>query len=392
MGAVTDDPVLQDAVLEDLPEPDLRARGSAKWDVAPEGVLPAWVAETDFAPCPAVAHAVADAVRRGAFGYPPTDDRTGLPEATAAFCADSWGWQVDPARVVLVGDVMAGVHLALTTLCENAPVVVPTPAYPPFLDVVPLAGREIVTLPLDPEAEVATLDLDRVDAALAAGARTVLLCNPHNPWGRAFSAAELEGLRDVVVRHGARVIADDVHAPLVLPGATHVPYASLPGAAEHTTTVLSASKAFNVPGLKCAQVVAGSAADLRALRSVPLVANHGTSPLGIVANVAAYTDGRPWLETLVERLAANRDLLDKLVAEQLPGVGMRRLEATYLAWLDVRALGLDDPAEAAQARGRCIVNDGRAFGPGGDGHVRLNIATSPERLADVVRRLAAAWY
>jgi cystathionine beta-lyase len=287
---------------------------------------------------------------------------------------------------------MAGVHLALTTLCEDAPVVVPTPAYPPFLDVVPLAGREIVTLPLDPDAEVAALDLDRVDAALAAGARTVLLCNPSNPWGRAFSVAELEGLRDVVTRHGARVVADDIHAPLVLPGATHVPYASLPGAAEHTTTVLSASKAFNVPGLKCAQVVAGSVADLRALRSVPLVANHGTSPLGIAANLAAYTGGRPWLDALVERLAANRDSLEKLVAEELPGVRMRRLEATYLAWLDVRALGLDDPAEVARSRGRCIVNDGRTFGPGGDGHVRLNIATSPERLADAVRRLATAWY
>jgi cystathionine beta-lyase len=379
-------------VIQDLAEPDLRARDSVKWDVAGDGVLPAWVAETDFAPCPAVHDAVTDAVRRGAFGYPPTDDRTGLPEATAAFCADSWGWHVDPARVVLVGDVMAGVHLALTTLCEDAPVVVPTPAYPPFLDVVPLAGREIVTLPLDPDAEVAALDLDRVDAALAAGARTVLLCNPSNPWGRAFSVAELEGLRDVVTRHGARVVADDIHAPLVLPGATHVPYASLPGAAEHTTTVLSASKAFNVPGLKCAQVVAGSAADLRALRSVPLVANHGTSPLGIAANLAAYTGGRPWLDALVERLAANRDSLEKLVAEELPGVRMRRLEATYLAWLDVRALGLDDPAEVARSRGRCIVNDGRTFGPGGDGHVRLNIATSPERLADAVRRLATAWY
>jgi cysteine-S-conjugate beta-lyase len=379
-------------VVEDLDENALRARRSIKWDAAADGVLPAWVAETDFAPCPAVQRAVEDAVARGAYGYPVRDDRSGLPEVTARFCSRSWGWDVDPTSVVMVGDVMAGILLALTTLCEKAPVVVPTPTYPPFLDVVPLAGRQRVDVPLDPDAATAGLDLGRIDGALAAGARTVLLCNPHNPWGRAFRADELEGLRDLVVRHGARVVSDDVHAPLVLPGARHVPYASLPGTAEHTTTVLSASKAWGIPGLKCAQVVTGTAADRAALRSLPLAANHGTSPLGIAANVAAYSAGAPWLDALVERLAGNREHLDYLVPRCLPGVRMRRLEATYLAWLDVRALGHDSPGGVALARGRVIVNDGRAVGAGGEGHVRLNIATSRERVTEAVERLAAAWY
>jgi cystathionine beta-lyase len=379
-------------VIEDLDETALRARRSVKWDVAADGMLPAWVAETDFAPCPAVQRAVEDAVARGAYGYPVRDDRSGLPEETARFCASSWGWRVDPASVVLVGDVMAGMLLALATLCDDGPVVVPTPTYPPFLDVVPLAGRQRVDVPLDPDATTAGLDLGRIDGALAAGARTVLLCNPHNPWGRAFRAEELEGLRDVVLRHGARVVSDDVHAPLVLPGARHVPYASLPGTAEHTTTVLSASKAWGVAGLKCAQVVAGSPGDRARLRSVPLVANHGLSPLGTAANRAAYADGGPWLEALVQRLGENRNLLERLAPRRLPGVAMRRLEATYLAWLDVRALGHDDPAGVAAARGKVLVNDGRSFGPGGEGHVRLNIATSPERLTEAVERLATAWY
>lgn len=381
-------------VIVDLSDSECRARQSVKWDQAPDDVLPAWVAETDFAPCPAVQAALEDAVARGAYGYPPLDHRTPLPEATARMCSREWGWDVDPARVVLAGDVMAGILLALRTLCDDAPVVVPTPTYPPFLDVVPLAGRRLVTVALDPDAETASLDLDRIDAALAAGARTVLLCNPHNPWGRAFRRDELERLRDVVVRRGARVVSDDIHAPLVLPGAEHVPYASLPGAAEHTTTVLSASKAFNVPGLKCAQVVAGSEADRAALRRVPPVANHGTSPLGIVANTAAWDGGGPWLAALVRRLADNRALLEALVAEQLPGARLRRLEATYLAWLDVRALADDgadgEPASRALARGRVMVNDGRTFGPGGEGHVRLNVATSRGRLEDAVHRLAAA--
>jgi cystathionine beta-lyase len=354
-------------------------------------VLPAWVAEMDFAPCPAVQDAVREAVECGSYGYPVADDRTGLPEATVAFCDERWGWPVEPDQVLLTGDVMAGVLLALRTVCEPAPVVVPTPAYPPFLDVVPLAGRQMVTVPLDPDAERAELDLDRVGAALEAGARTVLLCNPHNPWGRAFSRGELEGLRDVVLRHGARVVSDDIHAPLVLPGATHTPYAALPGTAEHTTTVLSASKAFNVPGLKCAQVVAGTPADAKALRAVPLIANHGISPLGIAANLAAYRDGGPWLAEVLERLVANRAMLGRLLAEQLPAVRMRPLEATYLAWLDVRPLGLGHPAAVAQTRGRVIVNDGCTFGPGGQGHVRLNIATSPGRLTDAVSRLTTAW-
>ncbi|MFZ5869469.1 MAG: MalY/PatB family protein [Actinomycetota bacterium] len=378
-------------VLTDLDENACRARGSVKWDHAPDGVLPAWVAETDFAPCPAVHAAVQDAVARGAYGYPPSDARTGLPEATAAFCARRWGWAVDPSLVVLTGDVMAGIRLVLETLCDKGPVVVPTPTYPPFLDVVPLTGRPLVPVPLDADAETAELDLDRVDAALAAGARTVLLCNPHNPWGRAFRREELEALRDVVLRHGARVISDDIHAPLVLPGTVYVPYASLPGTADHTTTVLSASKAFNVPGLKCGQIVTGTAHDSSVLRRLPPVANHGTSPLGIAANRAAYDEGGPWLDALVRRLAGNRSLLEDLVAQRLPGVRMRRLEATYLAWLDVRALAGDDPAAVALARGRVMVNDGATFGPGGEGHVRLNIATSPERLQEIVRRLATAW-
>ncbi len=379
-----------DAVLVDLDDAALRARGTVKWSLDPPGVLPAWVAETDFAPCPPVARALHRAVDAGGLGYPGFDAATGVPEATAGLCSARWGWGVDPARVVLTGDVMAGVVLALGTLCEPGGVVVPTPAYPPFLAAPALAGRELVAVPLDPDAPAATLDLTAVDDALAAGARTVLLCNPHNPWGRAFDRAELAGLRDVVLRHGARVVSDEVHAPLVLPGAVHVPYATVAGTAEHTVTVLAASKAWDVAGLKCAQLVTGTAADTARLRALPGVANHGLSPLGAVATVAAYTEGGGWLDAVVERLDANRALLSSLLAEHLPAVRTRPLEATYLAWLDARATG-DDPAGRALRDGRVRLNDGETFGPGGGGHVRLNLATSPQRVTDAVARMAAAW-
>jgi cysteine-S-conjugate beta-lyase len=377
--------------IVDLTDEQLRARGSIKWAFAEPDVLPAWVAEMDFALAEPVTEALHDAVDRGDVGYPGLDADTGVPQALASFAKERWDWSLDPASVVLTGDVMAGVRLTLDALCEQAPVVVPTPAYMPFLDVVPLSGREMVAVPLSPDADAATLDLDAIDDALRAGARTVLLSNPHNPWGRAFSRAELEGLRDVVERHGARVVSDEIHGPLVLPGAVHVPYASLEGAGAHTTTVLSASKAWNVPGLKSAQLVPGSAADLRVLRGLPPVANHGSSPLGHAAAVAAYTLGVPWLDALVARLDANRALFRELVSTELPRVRMRPLEATYLAWLDARAYGLADPAALALQRGRVLVNDGRTFGAGGAGHVRVNIATSEERLREIVRRLATAW-
>lgn len=378
-------------MIEDLADAQCRARRSVKWDVADPDVLPAWVAEMDYALCPQITEPLERAVRDGAVGYPPPDRMTGLAEALTRFASERWGWEVDPGRTLIVGDVMAGIRLVLETLCDNAPVVVPTPAYMPFLDVAQLTGREMVAVPLDPDAEVATLDLDRIDAALAAGARTVLLCQPHNPWGRCFTKTELEALRDVVTRHGARVISDEIHAPLVLPGAQHVPYLSLEGTQDHAVTVLSASKAWNIPGLKCAQVVSGSAAAAKALASVPLVANHGTSPLGIVANVAAYTSGVEWLTALLDRLDTQRTMLAEEVASHLPLARMRPLEATYLAWVDARAYGFDAPAAVALRRGRVMVNEGTTFGAGGAGHVRVNIATSPERLTEVVRRLALGW-
>ncbi len=370
---------MDDASIVDLTDDQLRARGGLKWSHPPVGVLPAWVAEADVAPAPVVWRAVREAVRRGDFGYPRFDDATGLPQALTDYARKQWDWPVDPSRVVLTADLMSGIGLALKVLCENAPVVVPTPTYPPFLDAVPLAGRDLVPVPLDPDAERATLDLGRIDDALRSGARTVLLCQPHNPWGRAFTAEELTGLLAVVRAHGARVVSDEIHAGLVLPGARHLPFASLPGAEEVTTTVLSASKAWNLPALKCAQIVAGTDEDARRLQGLPMAANHGTSSLGIEASVAAYTEGQPWLDAWTARLGQVRDAFAGALAERLPQVRIRPLEATYLAWLDLRACGLADPAGELLRTGRLMVNDGRTFGPGGEGHVRVNLATSMER-------------
>jgi cystathionine beta-lyase len=194
-----------------------------------------------------------------------------------------------------------------------------------------------------------------------------------------------------VTRHGARVISDEIHAPLVLPGAGHTSYLDVAGTHDHAVGVVAASKAFNTAGLRCAQLVVPDADARRRLAEEPMSRNDSWSPLGVVAAVAAYTDGDPWLASLVERLDQLRTLLADLLAEHLPLVRMRPLEATYLVWLDVRAYGHEDPAAVALERGRVKLGPGHEYAPGLAGHVRLNLATSPERLTEIVHRLARAW-
>ncbi len=375
----------------DLTDDELRAARTVKWAVAPEPQIAAWVAELDVRPCPVVLEAVQDAVSRGTFGYSPFDSLTGLPHATASFQATRFGWDVDADLVVGCGDVMSGVGLALDYLCEPGPVIVPVPAYPPMLGILPLSGRSAVPVPFTHRGDSpACLDLEAINHALAQGARTVLLTAPHNPLGRVFTPQELLALRDVVNTHGARVISDEIHAPLVLPGATHTPYASLPDTAHHTTTVTAASKAWNIPGLKCAQVIAGNAADAAVLRSLPYIANHGTSPLGVAATLAAYRDGGPWLDNVLAHLDRQRTLLDELMATHLPHLPYTRIEATYLVWIDVRPSAAPDPVLAARAAG-IEISAGADFGAGFEGFARLNIGTSAERLERIVAALGAAW-
>lgn len=377
-------------MIRDLTDDEARRALVLKWGDTEPGVVPAWVAEMDYALAPPVATALTEAVAVGMTGYPAFEVGGELGEAYAGFADRQFGHRVDPAHVLPVVDVTAGVRLALDVLSDPGPMVMPLPGYAPQLAVAEVTGRERVDLVVHPDAERAELDPDRLDALFAEGARTLLLTQPHNPWGRVFTRAELEAVRDVVVRHGARVISDEIHAPLVLPGAEHVPYLSIEGTEDHTVAVVAASKAFNTPGLRCAQLVVPDPAARERLVGAPMVRNDSWSPLGVVAAVAAYSHGDEWLAALRERLADQRRLLGELLAEHLPLARMRPLEATYLAWLDLRAYGHADPAAVGLARGRVRVAAGHDYQPGLEGHVRLNIATSPERLTEIVRRLGAA--
>jgi cystathionine beta-lyase len=378
-------------VIVDRTEEELRYALPCKWGLVDPDVLPAWVAETDYAWAPPIAAALGEAVAKGLTGYPDFEVGGALGEAYAGFARRQFGHDIDPAAVVPTADVTAGVRLALDVLSEPGPVIMPIPGYTPQLSIAEITGRRRVDLVVDPDADRAEIDLDALDRQLADGARTLLLTQPHNPWGRVFTRAELEGIRDVVRRHGARVVSDEIHAPLVLEGSPpHVPYLSLDGTADHAIAVVAGSKAFNTQGLKCAQILAPDPATRDRIRDVPMARNDSWSPLGVVAAVAAYTECDDWLNALRVRLSAQRDLLGDLLAEHLPEARMRPLEATYLAWIDLRAYGHEDPAGVALERGRVRLAPGHDYQPGLSGHVRLNIATSPDRLTEIVRRTAKA--
>jgi cystathionine beta-lyase len=312
-----------------------------------------------------------------------------LAVAYAGFATRHYA-QASRLVTIPVVDVTAGLRVALDVLSDPGPLVLPVPAYPPHHDVARITDRTHVELPVDADAPAATLDLDRLDQLFRDGARTLLLTQPHNPWGRVFTRAELEGVRDVVVRHGARVIADEVHAPLTLRGATHVPYLAIEATSEHAVALVSASKAFNIAGLRCAQIVTTDAPTMQRLIEVPNALNDSWSTLAAIASIAAYTDCDDWLASIIARLDGQRTLLAQLLADLLPDARMRPLEGTYLAWIDLRAYDHDDPAAVALERGRVQVSPGQEFQPGLPGHIRLNIATSPERLTEIVRRLANA--
>jgi cysteine-S-conjugate beta-lyase len=380
-------------MIRDLTDAEARHALPCKWGQCDRDVLPAWVAEMDYAVAPPITEALHAAVDAGITGYPDFQpDGGALGEAYAGFAQRQFGHEVDPTAVIPTVDVTAGVRVALDLLSDPGPMIMPVPAYAPQLSVAQVTGRKRVDLVVDPDAERAELDLDELDRLFHDGARTLLLTQPHNPWGRVFTRAELEGVRDVVRRHGARVIADEIHAPLVLDGAPtdHVPYLSLDGTADHAVAVVASSKAFNTPGLRCAQVVAPDRAARETILNAPVVRNDSWSPLGVVGAIAAYEQGDAWLAALRTRLSAQRDLLGDLLAEHLPEARMRPVEATYLAWLDLRAYGHDDPAGVALDRGRVRLAPGHDYHPGLSGHARLNFATSPERLTEIIRRLAAA--
>jgi cystathionine beta-lyase len=368
----------------------LRKRRSAKWQTYPADVLPLTVAEMDFALAEPVAEALREAVERSDAGYAmPVPE---LGRALTSFAGSRWGWDIDPASVTAVTDVGVGVVELLRLLARPGDaVVISPPVYPPFFDWVPEAGARLLEVPLAHGAAGWRLDLTALENAFAAHPAAYVLCNPHNPVGRVHTAGELAALARLAHAHGVTIISDEIHGPLVLPGATFTPLLTVPRAAEVAVSVLSASKAWNLAGLKCAAVVTAAPRMAALPGRFPADTRWRVGHLGVMAAVAAFTAGEPWLDQLLATLGRRRARLAELLRQRLPMLAWDPPEATFLAWLDCAALGPDDQArELFLDRGHVALEPGLRFGAVGRGHVRLNFATSTDILDQATARMAAA--
>ncbi|MFK4837048.1 MalY/PatB family protein [Microbacterium sp. ZW T2_14] len=377
--------------LQALPLDELRQRTSTKWRKYGEDVLPFFVAETDYALAPEITRVLTRAVQLGDTGYTPPDP--GVREAFAGFAERRWGWSVDPSDVFWTGDVMMGVVEILRKVIEPGDrVVVMPPVYPPFYDTVEEAGGVVERVPLAATEAGWAIDLPGVEAALAGGARAVLLCNPHNPTGTVHTRESLAALAEVAERFGATVVSDEIHGPLTYAPTAFIPFLAASEAARRVGyAVTSASKTFNLAGLKCAVMVAGGDTQRAALRSLPWEVEWRTGLFGALSNVAAYSpESDEWLGSLLAALDANRLLLAELLAEHVPRARYLPPDAGFLAWVDLSAYGWgDNPAVKVLRDAKVALHHGPLFGAEGAGHVRINFGCAPELLREAVERIGA---
>lgn len=362
----------------------LAARPGVKWGMHP-GRLAAWVADMDFPVAPAITDRLRSLLDRGALGYPNWGAK---PSPAARVFVDRmagrFGWGIDVARVHDLADVLQGVRLAAGMLTDPGDAIaLHLPAYHPFLHTLRDMDRRLVGAPFDLDELAEVLRVERP--------RALILCHPQNPTGHVFDRAELERLGALAVEHDLVVISDEIHSDLVYSPAQHIPFASLsPEVEARTITVTSASKAFNLAGLRWAVMHVGVERFDTELRSYPDHWFGEANLFGVEAAVGAWTDGDDWLAAVMDVLDENRHRLVDLLAEHLPGVGYRPPEATYLAWLDCSVLGGGDtPHEVFRSRG-VEVSPGLQFGDVGSGHVRLNLATSPAVLERIVAAMGGS--
>ena len=368
-------------------------RTSIKWTRYPDA-LPMFVAEMDFTVAPEIRRALIERIEASDIGY--LDAPGPLAAAFADFAQDRWGWAVDHRFVHLATDVATGVVEALRLVTPaTGRLVLQTPTYPGFFEMLEELPFEVVELPLagtDGGASAATvgLDLEAIEREFASGADAFILCNPHNPHGTVFAETELSELARLAAAHDVFVVSDEIHAPLTHGEASFTPFAPLAAAAGAlSVTTTSASKGWNLAGAKCSVIVAADERANRLLQVLPPETTTRASLLGLHASVAAFTEAQGWLDRTVAQIQANQALFAQLVAERLPRVDYAPGRAGYLAWLDLRESGLgQDPARRILHDARVALNNGRHFGRGGTGHARLNLACAPDTILEAVDRIS----
>jgi cystathionine beta-lyase len=369
-----------------------QATECVKWHKFAEDVLPMWVADMDFTSPEPVIQALRERVDHGVFGYPQES-----PELRAVIIerlSELYGWEVAPDEIILLPGVIEGFNLACQAQASGGGgVLQQPPIYPPFLRAPGNAGMELQEAELvRDEQGVYGIDWEVFEQAVDERTRVFMLCNPHNPVGRVYRREELERMAEICLSRGVVICSDEIHCDLVYSEYTHIPMATLdPEVAQNTITLMAPSKTFNLPGLQASFAVIQNA-DLRERFDkerrdlVPWV-----NVMGLVAMQAAYQDGQDWYEQLMVYLEGNRDYVYRYVQEELPGISMAKPEGTYLAWLDCRETGIPkNPCEFFIEKGRVGLNDGKTFGSGGEGFVRLNFGCPREVLSEGLARIRQA--
>jgi cysteine-S-conjugate beta-lyase len=372
--------------------PDRRSTESAKWLWFGEDMLPMWVADMDFRSPEPVIRALQERVAHGVFGYPL--EPKGLREAVVNWLGARQGWQVNASDVLMIPGVVTGLNVAAQSmLSADDGILIQPPVYMPFLDIPRLAGatRQDATLTLDSDGTY-SIDWDAFERAITPQTRMFILCNPHNPVGRVFTRAELEHIAEICLRHDLLICSDEIHSDLVFSGHRHIPMASLsPEVAQRTITLLAPSKTFNIAGLSCSVAIISDPELRKRFNQGHRGLMHGVNVLGLTASLAAYQEGAEWLDQLMVYLEGNRDLLYQFANHKLPGARMANPEGTYLAWIDCREMGIGDkPAAFFKEKARVVVTEGSAFGPGGDGFIRLNFGCPRPMLVEALEKMRAA--
>jgi len=375
---------------------ELRALPIAKWAAVGDDGLAAWIAEMDFGIAPEIETALQEAITSGAVGYPTPAMWSDVADAVTGWYLDETGYAFDPAHVQTTVDIITALQVTIERVVPpGAPIVVPTPAYMPFLTLPDAIDRELVEVPLANDGGVFTYDLDALDAALTKGG-LVIVCNPQNPTGRVNTRDELAEVADVIERRGAFAFVDEVHSPIRYDGRAHVPYASVSdAAANHSLTVTSAGKGWGIPGLKCGVSLVTSPTARAAFAPIAADLAFGPSTPGLIATAAAFRDARAWVANVVHYLAGNRQTLADLVGDHLPGAVLTWPEGTYVAWLELGPVleagfrGYSSPAALLEAEAGVKFTPGRECGEVGVTAVRIVFATPRPVLTEMIERIAA---
>ncbi len=380
----------------ELPLDVLRARRNAKWVRYAPDVLPAWVAEMDFAVAYPIRRAIARVTNEQEFGYPMRNGagaERALGEAFVRRMTARFGWTPDVALCEALTDLVQGQFATIWAFSEPGDgIILHLPAYPPFHMAINETGRKLLANRMFDNGERFEIDFEDMEA-LAKQSRIIMLCNPQNPTGRALTRAELTRIGQIAIEHDLVIVSDEIHSDLMFDDNVHIPMAMIsPEVAARTVTITSATKGFNIPGLRCAVMHFGSA-ELQARFRARFPAHMLGAPgiIGIDATIAAWDEGQPWLDGVLKVLQANRDRMAEVIAAEMPGVVFRKPEATYLGWLDCSGLALPTNGhDFFVERAKVALSAGQVFDPNCEKHVRFNFATSPAILEEILGRMVKA--